>query len=205
MIPKNKQTRIGSESNPVRELHGRIDVKYIVGLSGILETVYDNINGMSENISEVFKDVSEKVHEVGSRVNSMSLYNNVWTDSGKLRSGIHEDGDVIWQRSLSVEFSGATPGSGILGKYKYSYLLIELEDDQEFDYVNVSGSYVLDGDIYMLNSYYIGDDEKEIISNVIVKDKNKVVFNSLSTDMIAPESADFIIEATTSDNEIPNK
>lgn len=201
LVPKGIKVNIGTEANQVWNIHGWIDVGYIVGLDDLLNKllkgIYESVNNNIGAINKLLDDVKEINVDIGKLQNHFAE----WTNTGKVRdAGNRPEGDIIWQRSLSINLGTATPGT-INERSKYVYELFELENT--VNYFKVYGNYSFDGDLYPINTYHLRDNGDEVISSIIVDNGKTFIFNSITTEELEPTDLELIIEVTTVDNKIP--
>lgn len=197
LVPKSVQVNIGTEASPVWNIYGWIDIGYIVGLDDVLNRIYTSINNNVGAINKLLDDVNKINVNIGKLQNHFAG----WTNTGKVRdAGNRPEGDIIWQRSLSVNLGETSPGT-ISGRSKYVYELFELEN--AVNYFNVYGNYSFDGYLYPVNTYHLRDNGDEVISSVIVDNGKTFIFNSITTEALEPTDLELIIEVTTVDNTIP--
>lgn len=194
LVPKGIKVNIGTEESPVWNIYGWINVGYIVGLDKVLNDLRERIY---TSIDEVVAGVNKLSVDIGKLQNHFAE----WTNTGKVRdAGNRPEGDIIWQRSLSINLGSATPGT-INERFKYVYELFELENS--VNYFKVYGNYSFDGYLYPINTYHLKDNGDEVISSVIVNDGKTFIFNSITTEELEPTDLELIIEVTTVDNTIP--
>lgn len=194
LVPKSIKVNIGTDESPVWNIYGWINVGYVVGLDKVLN---DLRKGIYTSIDKLAADVNKLNVNIGKLQNHLAK----WTNTGKVRdAGNRPEGDIIWQRSLSVNLGVASPGT-INGRTKYLYELFELENT--VNYFNVYGNYSFDDYLYPINTYHLRDNGDEVISSVIVDNGKTFIFNSITTEELEPTDLELIIEVTTVDNTIP--
>lgn len=201
LVPKGIRVNIGTDASPVWNIHGWINKDYIVGLDDLLNGLIENINNSIKKNTGAINDFVDAVNEINVDIGKLQNHLAKWTNTGKVRdAGNRPDGDIIWQRSLSINLGSAAPGT-INERFKYVYELFELENT--VNYFKVYGNYSFDGDLYPINTYHLKDNGDEVISSVIVDNGKTFIFNSITTEELEPTDLELIIEVTTVDNTIP--
>lgn len=199
LVPEDHFVNIGTENNPIRSIHGWLNIEYIVGINKVIEDINNSIKSVSDELVETVKDIDD----IDNDISDLSLALTTWSDSGRRRDSgnvNNPQGDIIWIKSISINSFTGTPGEvGTLFTNSW-----ELEKfSNTILYFDAKGSYQYGTNSYNLGNSYIIDTDKVLYSGIVLKDNNTILFELTSGTNTQPTSAELIIEVTTSNNKPP--